>query len=75
MWDGVARGSLTSRSGRLCCRGSREGIPPERGSLWGRTGFDEGNEIWSACRGCTSPLQTTSNATKANDNVDFALAA
>ena len=75
MWSEVAPGSLTSRSGRLCCPGSREGISSERGALWGRTGFDEGNEIWSACRGCTSPLQKTGNATKANDNVDFALAA
>ena len=75
MCSEVAPGSLTSRSGRLCCRRSREGIPSERGSLWGRTGFDEGNEVWSACRGRTSPLQTTGKATKANDNVDFALAA
>ena len=44
-------------------------------SLWGRTGFDEGNEAWSACRGLLFLFKKRENDTKANDNVELALAA
>jgi len=44
-------------------------------TIWGRKGFDEGEEVCGACRGFGWPRKKPETTLSANDNVELALAA